>query len=160
MDTTTTWIAVVIVLLCILPIFLMNESRRRRERRGKDILKEMATKENAVLANFYIAQHFLIGISEDKQILFFARQEGKGDFVRSTFRLKDFARCTTERNEHQEGAKSDRCTMIDQVRLCLIPKQGKDCKNLIFYDIDTDGQAHSDEMKIAEEWQRILSTCL
>ncbi len=160
MDTTTTLIAGVIVLLCILPIFLMNESRRRRERRGKAVLSEMANKENATLADCRIEQRFLIGLSADKHLLFFARLVEKGEYSHSVFRLKNYTRCVVEHDEHQEGPKSDRCTMIDQVRLCLLPKEGNEVANLIFYDTNLDQQAHSDEMKIAEEWQRIIAACL
>ncbi len=160
MDLTTTLVAVVIVLLCILPIFLMNQSRRNRERRGKSILQEMAKKENETLADSYFAQRFLIGISESKQWLFFARLVEKGNYERSAYHLTDYARCVAEHDEHQEGPKSDRSTIIDQVRLTLIPKQGKEAVKLVFFDNNMDQQTHSDELRIAEEWQRIVSACL
>ncbi len=160
MDLTTILVAVVIVLLCILPIFLMNQSRRNRERRGKSILQEMAKQENESLADCHLAQRFLIGVSESKQWLFFARLVERGNYERSAYHLTDFARCIAEHDEHQEGPKSDRSTIIDQVRLTLIPKQGKETAKLIFYDNNMDQQTHSDELRIAEEWQRIVSACL
>lgn len=161
MDTTTTLIAGVIVLLCILPVFLMNESRCRRERRGKAILCEMAGKENTTLADCRIEQRFLIGISADKKLLFFARLGEKGEYSRFVFPLKDYVRCVVGHDEHQEGPKSERCTMIDRVWLSLLPaEQGNETANLVFYDNNLDQRALSDEMKIAEEWQRIIGNCL
>lgn len=160
MDLTTILVAVVIVLLCILPIFLMNQSRRRRERMGKAILQEMAKQQNETLADCRFAQRFLIGISQSKQWLFFARLAEKGNYQRSAYHLTDFARCIAEHDEHQEGPKSDRSTIIDQVRLTLIPKQGKEAAKLILFDANIDQQTHSDELRIAEEWQRIISPCL
>ncbi len=160
MDFTTTIVAVVIVLLCILPIFLMNESRRRRERRGKATLQEMAKENNTSLAHFYAAQHYMLGISEDKQWLFFARLAEKNNYSRTAFNLNNYTRCTVEHDEHQEGPKSDRSTIIDQVRLFLSPKQGIEPAQLVLFDATADQQTHSDELRIAEEWQRVISNCL
>lgn len=160
MDTTTTIIAIVIVLLCSLPIFCMNMARRSRERRGKQSLQHLADTYGAVLHEYHIAHQFRIGIDTEKRLLFFIRLDADKNETASSVELRRYAKCRVQSKEHSEGPKGDTYTVTDLVALELVLKAQDESVSLPFYNAVTDRLAPAGELRLAEQWQRIIGNCL
>ncbi len=155
MDTSTLIIASVIIVLCALPVFLLNQSHRNRIRKGKKTLSKLATAANTTIGEYHIEQCFNIAIDTQKKQLFFTRLNQE-----YTIAFKDIKKCTILLQDHQVGQKGNTYTVVDRIALALQPQQGTAGIELDFYNVECDKRAVADEQRLAEQWQKRINACL
>lgn len=153
METGTIVTVIILLIICVTPFIFMNRGKKKKRRKYYSQLEKMAQEVGGNVEEYEIANHYLIGIDQTKNKLFFKRVlTGKEEIVDLNI-IKSCSQQQKKRTVHGEQ-------MIDTVELKLISKkQSEAAITLVFYDVNKDGQL-TDEISALKKWTGIINKML
>lgn len=146
MDLGIAIIGLICVAICAMPFVLISRSRKKRERKLIESIKELAKQHNNEITQYEVCGDYVIGIDEPKNILFFqlnAQEETKQQVVD----LSIIDNCNISR----KNSKNQR---IERLDLELIQTDNNKPKIVLeFYNVDLNYQP-SGELESIQKWYK------
>ena len=155
MDLGTAIIGVFFLTLVFLPVILMTQSRKKKEKIMLQFLRNAAQQQNAQISKHEFFGDFAIGIDQTKGFVFYVNEAGKnekGEFVN----LREMKSCNVVNISNSDGSYKT----IQRLDLCFKPlaKNGSEI-NFSFFDASSNNQIH-EELKSIESWSRMINEYL
>lgn len=159
MDLVSTILGLVIFALMAAPFVLTGRGRKKIEKRLLTSLKTMASGGGRKLTEYNFGNLFAIGLSDDKQYVFFASESKKGE-ANQAITLLQIARCSANTVARTVGEGNNKSMVIDQLELVFHHKDPKQpAQKLLFFDIDDNLQLDN-EMELLRKWEKRVSTVI
>jgi hypothetical protein len=156
MDTTTILITVVVLILCALPIVLMQRNKTKKENAFKEKMVNLGGNGNTKIHQLDRWNNKGIGIDNDNHKLFFLFSKQDTD-VQKVINLSEIRQCSLVKSHHTGNNESS--TGIKKLELHLLSKE-KSKPNVVleFYDADHDSLTIREELQLAEKWSSIIES--
>jgi hypothetical protein len=145
--------AIIIVMICLLPVVLMT---RRHKRKEKELLKSLCPKpgKEANISKYDSWSNAAIGIDVNSDIVFFTKNTGD-DNINQQVMLGDIEQCKIVRINSGESSRNK---AIEKLELFFIPKTKEKAVNALnFYNAEYDGPTLAGELQLAEKWCSIIN---
>ena len=158
MDTTTILLAVFVLILCALPIVLMQRNRTKKEKAFKETILSLAGDEKTNLDVFDRWNNSCIAIDRlNRRLFFITKNQSTG--VQKVIDLSEIQRSSLIKSHHD--TRNGNSTAIKKVELHLVPKgKGRPNIQLDFYDSDHDSLTIREELHLAEKWSNIVESTI
>jgi hypothetical protein len=154
MDLETIIIAVVSILICCLPFWLMIRNRKKNEKRMICELAAQIGKTNLRLSKFDLTPSFLIGVAEQDNELYFLRKSTKGDqFI--SINLNEYQACELIKVENTESAITFKTIQAISLRLIPVEKH-REVLLISLYNAEETG-ALAGELQLSIDWSQYLT---
>lgn len=159
MDITSTFVEVILVLICSVPFIILNQQSKKSKKNRLKSLNSEAKKLQCKIDTHEFCGDYLIGIDTEKSVLFFNKKlkEKTEDNSVSLSQVKECNICT----EYQDiKTKGQSFKEVEQLYLSFIPliKNQPEIK-LIFFDADINMML-SGELESIKKWLNITNTQL
>lgn len=119
-------------------------------------LTQLAATQNSVITQYEFGGHYIIGIDEKKNILFFYNPKATNQ-TEQTIILSHFQACKVNNKSKKAGTEGNTQTIIEAIQLCFVPKTaGKPDAILEFYNTQIAMQL-SGEVQAAEKWSKLIN---
>jgi hypothetical protein len=159
MNTGSTIIGIVLIILCALPFILLNRSRKKKEKIMLKNLSELANEHNCQITRRDFLCDSAIGMDEMKHFVFFFRKN-KDREVKQYVDLAEMKSCRVMNINRPVGDTAGSQKVTDQLFLSFIPRESKKGEvRFELYNSDVNVQL-SGELQSAEEWSGIINTWL
>lgn len=160
MDLETIIIAVISLLICCLPFWIMIRNRKKNERKMINELTAISGKGQLKLTKYELSSNFIIAFDESENKLHFLSKTKNGD-KSQILDLNNFENCEIIRIDHAENENSPKIIKSISLRFLPANKQSELVILSLFNSEETD--ALSGELQLANEWcqflkERITST--
>jgi len=160
MDTGSIIFLVVLVVLCAIPILIINSKKKKSEKLFLQALFNLAANSNCNISEHECWHNAEIGIDREASKLFFIRKTGT-DEVASEINLSEMQKCrfvNTNRSVVNGGGNQ---TVIERLEL-VFTSQDKNKANTILdlYNSHYDSLTLRGEIQLAEKWEEIANSMM
>ena len=158
MDSVSLTIGLVLLAMSILPIYLFNLSRKRKQKKTMELLSNMAGAHNCRISAYDILGDLIIGWDESKKFVFYFR---KANDVTSELYvdLATVKGCkvinTTRTIKHKDGNEK----VTERVELGFSPANGGNEVKWEFFNEEINTQLNG-ELQLAEKWSKMINNLL
>ncbi len=160
MDTGIAVTALVLVLLCIIPLVIISRNKGKTERLMKQDLFKAAMTDNCEISVYDQWNRNAIGIDKNKKKLFYLSRSN-GSPILMKLDLTEYSNCKLLNGNKSINSQSEVATSIDKIDLVLLPGNPKaEEVRLEFYNKMNDSLNPEGEYELAERWKRELSAQL
>lgn len=160
MDTSSTLIALLIVIICILPFAMLYFRRRKKVRAILHSLHSLAGQSGRSISEHDIWGDRVIGMDEDESNLF-AILKIDGGTRTYKISLGEIRECRLIQNVRTIRNKEGVFTVTDLLGLAFVyADTKKGVEALEFYNPEFDQSTLSGELQLAEKWHRLVSNAL
>lgn len=151
MDLGTTIIGVILVLICIIPIVIINSNRKKKDRLTVKALYEYAENNLCKIDYHDMWLNAAIGIDKDNKTLFFLKGNHKEHAIKKVD-LQQIRACNVLPLDGMDKAER-----IDKLELALFPQSKNEPTILLeVYNSDISFQL-ANELMIARKWDRLIN---
>jgi hypothetical protein len=158
MDTSAIMIGIVTLLICVVPLILMRNSKKRKEKEVKEAIAAIAAKSNSKVEESHGWNNTLIGIDRLNSKLFFIKKL-KDTKIEHTIDLSEIETCRVIHS--QRNVVNGNYSVTQKLELGLISRnRGKAEIQLEFYNLDYDSLTMTEELHLAEKWADIINTTI
>lgn len=158
MNTSTTIIGIVIIILCLVPFLLLSYNKKRRRATALKRLQSFAIQNGKKISESEIWDENVIGIADDKEYIFIIKKSNNEEIFRGV-NLKDVHRCYVLVNGKQiKGIQN--ISSPDKIELQFTKKDKEKSDEIFEIYHQTRDVMLNDELKIAEKWCNIANECL
>ena len=98
MDSETTIIGIILVLICIIPFVIINKKKATKRRNKLKILTDSVQKMNGIMYKNEFWNHYGIGLDKTNKMLYFSTQTDDENSYQ-VFNLKSIATCSVIKKE-------------------------------------------------------------
>lgn len=149
MDLGITIITIICVAICAMPFILTIRSRKKRERKMFESIKELSKRHNCDITQHEICGNYAIGIDDNKEFVFFelTANETTNHHVVD---LSTINNCIVER----KNSKNQTIASLD-LKLISNNKNKPDIV-LEFYNVDLSYQPNG-EIESVEKWNKLIN---
>lgn len=156
MDITSAVIGTLLLVISILPFIILSRNRKLKTKKTVEVLQRIATDQGATLHNIEICTNFIIGMDEEKNMLFFFKHTANQS-IKKIIKLTDFQACKLIKETRTVGREKDTYEVIDRLALTFMPKPTDNSDSeLEFYNSDNAVQV-AGELQILEKWCKIAT---
>jgi hypothetical protein len=155
MDQKTILIGTIILLVCLVPVSLLKLKVILAKRKKLRILNNLAEKNNTLLMDYEHWNDSAIGLTEKGQMLFVinnVKENEQGHVIN----LSLFSKCRVVNNNTGSPFKEGNFKVSDGIDLELTGP-GNLSERINFYNTERDGDLLTDELSLAEKWNRIIN---
>jgi hypothetical protein len=146
MDTQSIIIGAVILALCILPLAAGHISKKKKDNKIINALREFASLHSCGISVYDIWLNSIIGADENRRAVFFIKaQEGRTETMQHLW-LEDVLECRVQ--VRRNG------TAIEKIDLVISRKDTTEVR-LEFYNVKTSIQL-GDELQLAHKWETFI----
>lgn len=160
MDTGTTIIGIIILLLCILPLVIMTRKANQKERQFSRDLFDFAKKSNSKLSEHEIMNNIAIGLDKENNQLFFLR---KKENIEAEFQINllEIQKCRVLNSNRTVNSKEGNYKVIDKLALAFTYlDKNKQETVLDFYKSELNNFSLNGELQLIEKWLKIINDLL
>lgn len=148
MDSETTIIGIILLLICIVPFLLINKKKATKRRNKVKILTDSVQKMNGTIYKNEFWNHYGIGLDKTNKMLYFSTQADDGNSY-EVISLKSITACSIIKKE-------DNSKTITAVGLQLdYSDKSKPNVYLSFYERDRN-LALLNELELIQRWSTII----
>ncbi|MBK8955240.1 MAG: hypothetical protein IPM34_06760 [Saprospiraceae bacterium] len=159
MDFNSILIAVLLVSIILLPFLLSRRSRKKREKKFKLQIEELAGQFHCELHTSEICGDYIIGYDERKKFIFFVNLKDL-EYQKQAVNLADVADCKIIKSFREASTGNPGFKVPVRLELTFIPKQkGLEEIRFEFYNFDRSPQL-SGELQSIEHWASFLHSKL
>ena len=151
MDIKSTFIGIILIAICVLPIIVLSIKKNRKIRKNRQLLFNFAKEKGCIIHQYEICGNYLIGLDEVKNFVFFETKDMQ--FVD----LSEIKNCTIRNFSKRVEGKSGSYSIPDSLSLCFIPKNkniSEECFE--FFSSENNSQLVG-ELQSIEKWHKIIS---
>ncbi|NDV44105.1 hypothetical protein [Flagellimonas sediminis] len=159
MELGTSIMGLFAIALFVLPVVILNKSRKNKEKELLVGLNAMASSNNSHIEIVDYGMEFAIGLSKSKSLVFFYKK-GKTQEVRTTIPLNQVQKCVPEYTKRKIRTKNGTESVIDKIELLFHFKdRGLESKRLEFFNSEEYSQINS-EIELIEKWTSLINGSL
>lgn len=148
MDLDSIIIGAILIVICILPLVIMNRKGSKRAKQMKTNLAEIAVKNNCQLSKMATTSNIAIGLDKDKKSVFFYHKNGENE-MEQYLDLAGVSVCRVKKSNHVEDTGSS----LERLELVFNPKNKQENPTSFeFFNSDNEGQLN-DELMLINEWE-------
>ena len=147
-------IGIILAIICILPFVILSQQRKNKKKNRLKNLSIVASNQNCKINQHEFCGDYLIGIDNEKGVLFFNKQF-KEKNEESSVQLSEFKECKIL--TRYQDIKDQSFKEVEQLSLSFIPLvKGKSEVKLLFFDAEINMML-SGELDSIKKWQDILT---
>ena len=151
MELGTTIIGGILVLVCIIPIVIVSNNRKKKDKLTLKALYDFAENESCKIGYHDIWLNAAIGIDKDNKVLFFLKGNHKEHYIKKVD-LEEIRACNVLPLDGMDKAER-----IEKLELALFPQTKSEPAILLeFYSADVSMQL-ADELMIARKWDKLIN---
>ena len=158
MDLESSFILLIMLLLCAIPILIINRKKRIKERQFLQTLFDLAEKRGCKITDYDKWDHTAIGIDKVARRLFYIRKTSDLEFAKEVV-LSQIHKCRfidTNRMVYSRGISQK---ITERLELVLTERDyQKPELTLEFYNSIYDSLALRDEIQLAKKWSEIVNS--
>lgn len=159
MDLGSAIIGAILIAICIVPLFLISQNRKGREKKSLQSLISIANQQNCTISNSEICGDFVIGIDENKKFVFYFKQLND-KIIERCINLAEIQKCAVKNTFRTVAGKKGNQNVIDKLELSFIPfDKNKNEIKLEFFNSNINSQLVG-ELQICEKWSKLISVYL
>lgn len=159
MDFQTIITLAVTLLIGLLYYAITARNSKKREALLLQPLQEIAKRSNCKISQYSLWGKSVIGIDEEKQIIFFSRQTPETSISRQ-INIIDVKQCRVNSLKRSVARGKDSMNVIDRVELVLQNKSDTRETILEFYNSDYDNLTIVHELEFAEKWCNTINNTI
>lgn len=156
MDLGTAVVGLISIVICISPFIVMYYNKKKKEYQMMKSLKDSATLNNCKISQHEFCGDFIIGIDENKNIIFFLKQKVN----ETTIQIVDITcmeYCKTIRRTRKLIGDDDHSVFTEAIELSFTTRHNyKEEIRLELFNEETNKQL-SGELQLAENWSKRLN---
>jgi hypothetical protein len=154
MDLRTIIIAIVLIGVCILPFAIIYFNGQKKKSALLDILKNIASKNNATITKHDLWKDSGIGIDEGKEHLFFFSKNSE-NITELEQKLEGIKKCRIEKNGRNVKSSGNSYSVLDKLDLVFENEAGK-ISSFSFFNSAVNMQL-TNELEIAQKWEKFIN---
>ena len=156
MDSGTLIVGAIMIVICILPFILINNSIKKQKKQLLQSLSGLATQQNCKITQHELGSNLAIGMDENADFLFFFRRVKDKEIVQH-IDLKDIQNCKVLNTSRTVRNSKENYQVTDKLELCVTPKAKSRPDILLeFYNSDENSQLDG-ELQLIEKWTKIIN---
>ena len=155
MDQKTILIGALILLVCLLPITLLKLKVVIAKRKKLKLLNNLAEENNTSLMDYEYWNDSAIALSEKGKLLFVIRSLAENEKARA-INLSLFDKCRVINDNSRSPYKEGNFKVSDGIDLELSGRNNL-TERINIYNTEKDGDLLTDELSLAEKWNRIIN---
>lgn len=160
MELGTAITAGIMMLICAIPFILIYRSRKKKEKKLLSLISQVAEKSNSTISTFETWQNSIIGLDDQKNLLFYGRMNNNEVNIQREIDLNKIKNCVLNTNYRIVSSNETNQKFIDKIELCLgLDDSKKSTYKLTFFDSDDNFQL-SGEVQLSQKWERLISNQL
>jgi dipeptide/tripeptide permease len=153
MSSNTIIIGLFLLILCILPVAVIDRNRKKKKKIFQQSLTDLAKKTNCNISEYEILNETAIGIDKENHRLFFIRCT-TGHEVQQTINLTEIKKCRMA----ETGRTVESVRVTEKLELAFTPfAPGQQETSLNVYDVDIDNLTLSGEFQFTEKWVQLVN---
>lgn len=154
MNLGSTFVGIILAIICILPFIILNQQRKNKKKNRLKALSINAKKIECKIHTHEFCGDYLIGIDNEKGILFFNKKEKTED---DSVTLSQFRECNICTRYQDVKTKDQKFKEVEQLYLSFIPLvKNQPEKKLTFFDADINMML-SGELESIKKWINIIN---
>lgn len=152
MDTQTTIIAVIILLACLLPFFLVRAKNEKKRKKLVQILLDMAKKNQCQIEKSEFWSQSVMGIDKSKKMLFFSKNANDSKAY-SVINLAEIQKCNLIISKNNTK-------LVDKLELKLEYKNSSKSDIMLEFYNNTQTIPLINELELLKKWHAIVNETL
>jgi putative lipase involved disintegration of autophagic bodies len=155
MDTSSTLIGIIILILCILPFFFLGRGRKKTEKKMLQSVEDYAMEHNCRVTQIELIRDFVLAIDEiNKHVFYYKINKDNTEIL--DINLTEIKGCKVI----NIGRNTDNQKITDQLLLSFIPNNAKQKElKLECYNSDVQVQLCG-EAQCLERWSEMINTVI
>jgi hypothetical protein len=160
MDTGTTIVALVIVLMVVIPLVMASRKIKKREQLFLQSLFNLAEENTCKIIEHDHWNYTAIGMDKDSRALFFIRKRADKT-VQKAINLSEIRRCRTIQNSRILSSTKGNQTIMDNLGLGITYLDRNNTEIILeFFNSDYDSSTSNGEVQLMEKWLQIINTAI
>lgn len=153
MNTGTTIVGIILILICIIPFVIISRNKRSREKQLRNTLRKMAEEQGRKIVQQDLWSDSAIGIDQSGFQLYVIHDHESG-LQRRFISLKDMQKCRLNQINRRDG-------ITEKIEMVLTPKEkNKPTEVVEFYNALRDGSVLSGELELGARWNNMIHEIL
>jgi len=159
MNTVSTLVGLLFILICILPFIFMGRKRRKREKLMLNTAENFAVENNLRVSFKELVRDFVLALDNSKKALIYCKitpLKAEKFYVN----LNEIKNCKVVNISRWVEGKGASAKVTDQLFLSLVPldKNSKEVK-IEYFNADVNVQLCG-ELQSIEKWAEIINNCI
>lgn len=156
MDTGSTLIGTVLIILIVVPFIIISYSKKRKKASLFRSLNAYAQQSNCQIGEHEFCGDFLLALDESKNFVFFLKYD-KDDKTYQKADLSTIEKCKTIKRNHTASLKNRTDVLTEHIDLVFLPsKKNQAAISFELYDAEKNPQL-GDEIYCADKWEKLLN---
>lgn len=152
METSSIIIGLACLVLIILPILLLNLSRKRKGQNILSKIQSQATQNNGKITDYEYWNNYAIGIDSQAGVVYYWSKLNKNEPFQK-IELSKVALCKVTSLRDTDNTDSESLIL----EFTLVDKTTN--RKIVFFNSDHDGLTMHDEYQLAEKWLKTVEKC-
>ena len=159
MDTSSLIMGLVLVSICIVPLYLFNLNRKNKKKRLLQALSNIAAQHNCTISQYDVCGENIIGMDEAKKYVFCFKKQN--DEIQEHFvNLAEIKNCKTTHTTRNVKHNDEVQKVTEKVELSFIPINGSE-PNINWEFFNEEVKSHmTGELQLVEKWTKLISAQL
>ena len=147
MNIEITIIGAILVALCTLPFVYFGMSRKTKEKKVLQALKDFASQHQSTITTHDVSGELIIGLDETTKILFMSKHF-EGQVTNKVLQLSDVTGCSVEKLYKNYGTQQ----VVDRLGIRFITKKGNASDE--YWELFNSNETYqlSGELQLADAW--------
>ena len=147
MNIEITIIGAILVALCALPFVYFGMSKKNKEKKAIQALKDIASQHQSTITTFEINGEFIIGLDETTKTLFMGKHF-EGQVTNKVLQLSDVIGCSVEKHYKNYGKQQ----VVERLGIRFITKKGNASDE--YWELFNANETYqlSGELQLADAW--------
>lgn len=163
METKTAVLGLILVAICVIPIYLIVRASRKAERNLLKAIKKIANQKSCKINHYDVCGKVIIGFDDIKNSIFFLKnsdENSAGNSSSKVVELSDYKSCKVVKSKKGVKSNNGNNSDIDKLELVFEPvSNNKEAVSLEFYNLN-DSHQLTIEPEIIEKWSKIINNRL
>lgn len=153
-------IGIVLIIIGGIPIFLVNNNSKKKEKQSLKILNDLATNYKCTITQFDILNKKIIGIDKVNFWVFFVKSIDD-HHIQQAVNLADVKKCQLVNSGSTFKSSEGSYKVTNKVELTFhLFEQAKIKTVFEWYNAETDNFMITGELQLAENWEKIINETL
>ena len=145
MNIEITIIGAILVALCALPFVYFGMSRKNKEKKVIQALKDFASQHQSTITTYDVSGELVIGLDENSKTLFMSKHF-EGQVTNKVLQLSDVTGCSVEKHFKNYGSQQ----VVERLGIRFITKKAND----VYWELFNSNETYqmSGELQLADAW--------